>query len=104
LVEQKPAVKAIVGLLGLVSIVSGLGCAFLGAAAWYISHQRTGTEGLGVLAAVTVQWMVALVGGYILGGAGRAQGSKTARIGLFLNFGSVTLTALALVYHYRFVR
>jgi hypothetical protein len=102
--EQKPAVKGVLGLLGFVSIASGLGCALLGLAAWYISHQRTDTGGLAVLAAVAVQWMVALVGGYILGSAGAAQGGKAARIGLFLNFGSVALTALALIYYYRFVR
>ena len=102
--EQAPVVKAALGVMGFVSIVSGLVAAFLGAAAWFISQQRTGMEGLGVLTAVFVQWMVALVGGYILGGAAALQGGKAARVGLFLTIASVTLTALALIYYYGFAR
>ncbi|MBI3551862.1 MAG: hypothetical protein HY077_05035 [Elusimicrobia bacterium] len=102
--EQKPAVKVALGLLGFLAILSGLLCVVLGLAAWYLSHQRTGTEGLAVLAAVFVQWCLAVFGGYILGGSAAAQGGKAARVGVFLNFGSVALTALALICHYRFAR
>ncbi len=97
---KPPIVKAAVGVFGALSIVAGLVAAFLGAAAWFISQQHTGTEGLAVLAAVVVQGIVALVGGFILGGAAAAQGSKAARLGVVLNIASVTITALALILYY----
>ena len=100
----KPVARTALGVLGASSIVSGVVAAILGDAAWFLSHQRTGMEGLAVLAAVFVQWIVALVGGYILGGGAAAQGGKAARLGVLLNIASVALTALALIFYYGVVR
>jgi hypothetical protein len=98
--EQTPAVKAALGVLGTLSMVCGLVATLLGAAAWFLSHQNTGTEGLAVLAAVFFQWVVALVGVYILGLPAARQRGKAARLGVFLNIASVALTALALIFYY----
>lgn len=98
--DQPPAVKVALGVLGTLSIVCGIVATLLGAAAWFLSHQRTGTEGLAVIAAVFCQWVVALVGVYILGVPARRQGGKAARLGVFLNIVSVALTALALISYY----
>jgi uncharacterized protein (DUF486 family) len=98
--EQTPAVKVALGVLGTLSIFCGLVATLLGAAAWFLSHQRTGTEGLAVLAAVFVQWVVALGGVYILGVPAARQGSKAARLGVFLSIASVVLTTLALIFYY----
>ncbi len=98
--QPKPAVKVALGVLGALSILCGLAATLLGAAAWFLSHQRTGTEGLAMIAAVFFQWVVALVGGYVVGGPAAAQGGKAARLGVFLNIGSVVLTALALISYY----
>jgi uncharacterized protein (DUF486 family) len=98
--EQTPAVKVALGLLGTLSIACGLVATLLGAAAWFLSHQRTGTEGLAVIAAVFFQWVVALVGVYILGVPAARQGSKAARLGVGLSIASVALTGLALTFYY----
>lgn len=98
--DQTPAVKVALGVLGTLSIVCGIVATLLGAAAWFLSHQNTGTEGLAVMAAVFCQWVVALVGVYILGVPARRQGGKAARLGVFLNIISVALTALALISYY----
>lgn len=98
--DQTPAVRVALGVLGALSIVCGIVATLLGAAAWFLSHQRTGTEGLAVIAAVFFQWVVALVGVYILGVPAGRQGGKAARLGVFLNVVGVTLTALALISYY----
>ena len=96
----KPATKVAFGILGTLSLVFGFVATLLGAAAWFLSHQRTGTEGLAVIAAVFFQWVAALVGGYILGVPALRQRSRAARLGVFLSVASVVLTALALILHY----
>ena len=98
--EQTLAVKVALGVLGTLSIVCGLVATLLGAAAWFLSHQRTGTAGLAVMAAVFFQWVVALVGGYILCVPAARRGSKAARLGVLLSIASVALTALALISYY----
>jgi hypothetical protein len=98
--ELKPATKVAFGILGTLSLIFGFVAALLGAAAWFLSHQRTGTEGLAVIAAVFFQWVAALVGGYILGVPALRQRSRAARLGVFLSVASVVLTALALILHY----
>ncbi len=98
--EPKPATKVAFGILGTLSLICGFVAALLGAAAWFLSHQRTGTEGLAVIAAVFFQWVAALVGGYILGVPVLRQRSRAARLGVFLSVASVVLTALALILHY----
>ena len=94
--------KAALGVLGALSIVCGVVASLLGAAAWFLSQQRTGTEGLAVITAVFFQWIAALVGGFILGRAAARQGGKAARIGVFRNFASVAVTGLALISYYFF--
>ena len=98
--EPKPATKVAFGILGALSLIFGFVATLLGAAAWFLSHQRTGTEGLAVIAAVFFQWVAALVGGYILGVPALRQRSRAARLGVFLSVASVVLTALALILHY----
>src|SRR5690349_17089833 len=95
--EQTPAVKVILGVLAALSLVCGHLATVLGAAARYVSHQRTGTEGLMVVAMVFFQWMVALVGGFILGVPAFRRGSKAGRLGVFLSIASVAVTAVALI-------
>jgi hypothetical protein len=99
--KETPAVKTLLGVMGVLSILSGLASAILGLAAWGIAHQHTGTEGLAVIFVVAIQWVVALIGGYILGGTAAQRGRKA---GLYLNAGSVVITAIALMYHYHFGR
>jgi hypothetical protein len=98
--QQTPAVKVALGVLGTLSIVCGLVAILLGAAAWFLSHQRTGTEGLAVMAAVFFQWVVALAGAFILGVPAARQGSTAARLGVILSIASVVLTTLALISYY----
>lgn len=98
--QPKPATKVAFGILGTLSLIFGFVATLLGAAAWLLSHQRTGTEGLAVIAAVFFQWVAALVGGYILGVPALRQRSRAARLGVFLSVASVVLTALALILHY----
>jgi len=73
----------------------------LGLAAFGIATQNTGTEGLAVMFVVAIQWMVALVGGFILGGTAAGHGR---RVGLLMNVSSVVLTLIALIYYYKVVR
>src|SRR4029077_12779768 len=98
--EPKPATRVAFGILGTLSFICGFAATLLGAAAWFLSHQRTGTEGLAVIAAVFFQWIAALVGGYILGVPALRQRSRAARLGVFLSVASVVFTALALILHY----
>jgi len=98
--EPKPATKVAFGILGTLSLICGFMATLLGAAAWFLSHQKTGTEGLAVIAAVFFQWVAALVGGYILGVPALRQRSRAARLGVFLSVASVVFTALALILHY----
>jgi hypothetical protein len=98
--EPKPITKVAFGILGTLSLVFGFVATLLGAAAWFLSHQRTGTEGLAVITAVFFQWVAALVGGYILGVPALRQRSRAARLGVFLSVASVVVTALALIRHY----
>ncbi len=60
--EPKPGTKVAFGILGTLALICGFVATLLGAAAWVLSHQRTGTEGLAVIAAVFFQWVAALVG------------------------------------------
>jgi len=85
--------------MSAVSILSGLVSAVLGFAAWGIAHEHTGTEGLGVIAVVGIQWVVAMVGGYIIGGTAAKSGRK---LGIRLNLVSVVITAAALFCYYQF--
>jgi len=95
--DEKPAVEKLLGAMEFVSILSGIASAGLGLIAWWIAHAHTGTEGLAVIAVVAIQWVVALVGGYIIGGTAAQQGR---RLGPYLNLGSVVLTAVALFLYY----
>ena len=57
-----------------------------------------------MIAAVFFQWVVALVGVYVVGGPAAARGGKAARLGVFLSIASVVLTVIALFSYYAFSR
>ena len=98
--EPKPATKVAFGILGTLALICGFVATLLGAAAWVLSHQRTGTgrsrrDRGGILSVGRCA-----SGGYILGVPALRQRSRAARLGVFLSVASVVLTALALILHY----
>ena len=102
--EPTSAVKVTFGIFATLSIICGLLAALLGLAAWFLSYQNTGTEGLAVMTAVFFQWVAALVGGYILSVPAVRKRSKAARLGVFLNVASVVITSFALIAYYASAR